>query len=57
MVPASEAPVVLRAEGVRAARDGDPQDMAWRAWRGLHWRLGLDDTGAPQRVDAEEFFA
>ncbi|GJE81021.1 hypothetical protein [Methylorubrum thiocyanatum] len=57
VVLVSDAPVVLRAEGVRVARDGEPQDMAWRAWRGLNWRPVLDDKGAPQRVDAEEFFA
>lgn len=50
-----EAPVILLARGVRVARDREPHDVAWRAWRGLHWRPVLDDMGKPQLVDAEDF--
>lgn len=55
VVTDAEAPVILQAQGVRTARDREPQDIAWRAWRGLHWRPVLDDMGKPQLVDAEDF--
>ncbi|MGY2049087.1 hypothetical protein [Methylobacterium sp. JK268] len=50
-----EAPVILLARGVRTARDREPHGIAWRAWRGHHWRPVLDDLGKPQLVDAEDF--
>ena len=50
-----EAPVVVRAKGVRMCWARSSQDIDWRAWRGYYWRPVLDDLGVPQLVGAEDF--